>query len=93
MRHTDIWVLYHESLMNGMTYNISFLTDGIHFECLKRRLAISLTKAIVGSMKWYTGHTFTHGFNNNINYNVAMSDLVKVLLNHAMEIFSYCRFL
>jgi len=75
-----------------MTYIISFLTTihnaGVHFKYAKRR-SISLTKAIAGSMKWYTGHTFTHVFNNNyINYNVAMFGL-KILFNHAMEIFSY----
>jgi len=43
---------------------------------------MSLTEAIVGSMKWYTGHTFTHVFNNN--YNVAMLGL-KILFNHTVQ--------
>jgi len=64
---------------------------GIHFEHPKRR-SISLTKTIADSMKWYTGHTFSHVYNNNyINYNAAMFGL-KILFNHAMETFSYYRF-
>jgi len=46
---------------------------GIHFDYPKRR-SISLTKAIVGSMKRYTGHILTHVFiNTYINYDVAIS--------------------